>query len=270
MTPISEPALETTLLQRQIWLPLIESKRELPYMQSAVTFSNPPNSGNLSVRSLHDVVRREHFVQESDYLTTVLIAVPKSMSKEYLAAYETLAPMVVPRSASVISSDDEFTLFNTTVFKKYVNEFLLKAREHKWTPREFKYSEQLVLDLKQEQQIASELERKLWGDVIRLSHAAYSDIIQNYAHLKAIRIFVEAVLRYGLPPNFINTSILVPVKSQKKVETTLVDKFGYLSGSAFSKDKKGKVKADTDLHEYGAIVDADYKPFVFEELQLFA
>lgn len=222
------------------------------------------------MRSLHDVVRRENFVQESEYLTTVLTAVPKSLVKEFLTCYETLAPMVVPRSAAVVASDDEYTLYSTTLFKKFSGEFALKSREHKWTPREFKYSEELVADLRQEQQVASELERKLWGDVIRLSHAAYSDIIQNWAHIKAIRIFVEAVLRYGLPPNFINTALLVPVKSKKKIEETLVNKFGYLSGSAFQKDSKGKLKADTDLHEYGAIVDAEYKPFVFEELELFA
>lgn len=178
--------------------------------------------------------------------------------------------MVVPRSATLIASDDEYSLYNTTLFKKYASEFILKAREHKWTPREFRYSEQLISTLRQELQVATEQERKSWGEVIRLCHAAYSDIIQNWTHLKAIRIFVEAVLRYGLPPNFLNSSILVPTRSQKKVEEVLVNKFGYLGGNAFQKDKKGKLKADTDLHEYGAIVDSEYKPFVFEELQLYA
>ncbi|CDO55734.1 similar to Saccharomyces cerevisiae YKL080W VMA5 Subunit C of the eight-subunit V1 peripheral membrane domain of vacuolar H+-ATPase (V-ATPase) [Geotrichum candidum] len=227
-------------------------------------------TGNLSVRSLHDVVKREHFVQESEYLTTILIAVPKSQTKEFLSTYETLTPMVVPRSASLIASDDEYALFNTTLFKKYVNEFTLKAREHKWTPREFKYSEEFIADLRQELQKATEQERKLWGDVVRLSQASYNDIIQNWTHLKAIHIFVEAVLRYGLPPNFINTAILVSQKHKKKVQDTLIAKFGYLGGNAFQKDKNGKLKADTDLHEYGAIVDAEYKPFVYEELELFA
>ncbi|KAI9210920.1 hypothetical protein DS838_004191 [Geotrichum bryndzae] len=178
--------------------------------------------------------------------------------------------MVVPRSASLIASDDEYALFNTTLFKKYVNEFTLKAREHKWTPREFKYSEEFIADLRQELQKATEQERKLWGDVVRLSQASYNDIIQNWTHLKAIHIFVEAVLRYGLPPNFINTAILVSQKHKKKVQDTLIAKFGYLGGNAFQKDKNGKLKADTDLHEYGAIVDAEYKPFVYEELELFA
>lgn len=33
--------------------------------------------GSLSVKSLHDIVRREHFVLDSEYLQTVLLAVPK-------------------------------------------------------------------------------------------------------------------------------------------------------------------------------------------------
>lgn len=214
-------------------------------------------------------MRRENFVQESEYLTTLLIAVPKSQSKEFLSSYETLVPMVVPRSASVIAQDEEFILYNTTLFQKYAPEFSLKARERKWIPREFHYSEALIEDLKKEQQVAAQAERKQWGDIVRLSRTAYADVIANWAHLKAIRIFVEAVLRYGLPPNFINTSLYITAKSQKKVEDALVAKFGYLSGNAFQKDKKGNLKTDSDLHEYGALVDTDYKPFVYFELDLF-
>lgn len=226
-------------------------------------------SGNLSVRSLHDVVRREHIVCESEYLSTILVAVPKSLVKDYLAKYETLVPMVVPRSASVIASDDEYTLFNTTLFTKYFTQFAVKARENKWTPRDFHYTDGMVENMRREVRMAGEQERKLWAETVRLSHTAYNDIIKNWAHIKVIRMFVEGVLRYGLPPNFVNTSILVTVKSQKKVEEVLVAKFSYLGGNAFVKDKKGKLKADIDLHEHGAIVDADYKPFVYDELDLF-
>lgn len=179
--------------------------------------------------------------------------------------------MVVPRSATVIAQDDEYILYNPTLFKKYLHEFTLKAREHKWTPREFEYSEEHISDLRQELQKATELERKLWGDVVRLVQTSYQDIVQNWCYLKAIRIYVEAVLRYGLPPNFLNTALCVPEKNVKNTVEILFKKFGYLGGNAFA-NKKGKKKTgeDTDLHEYGAIVDSDYKPFVIEELNLFA
>jgi hypothetical protein len=35
------------------------------------------NSGNLSVKSLIDVVSNEHFIQDSEYLETLLVAVTK-------------------------------------------------------------------------------------------------------------------------------------------------------------------------------------------------
>ncbi|KAA8916230.1 hypothetical protein TRICI_001627 [Trichomonascus ciferrii] len=224
-------------------------------------------TGNLSVRSLHDVLRREHFVQDSEYLTTLLVAVPKQSKKDFLNQYETLTPMVVPRSATVIAEDSEYTLFNVTLFTKYAAEFTSKVREHKWTPREFKYSEEAIADLKKEQQVASQTERKLWSEVVRLARTAYGDIIKAWAHLKAIRIFVESVLRYGLPPNFL-TAVFQAPKNVEKAEQTLVAKFGYLGGNAFNKDKRGKLKGDADLSEYGALVDMEYKPFVLFHIDI--
>ena len=41
------------------------------------TIPEYPPSGNLSVRSLVDVVRKEHFIGDSEYMQTVLVAVPK-------------------------------------------------------------------------------------------------------------------------------------------------------------------------------------------------
>lgn len=39
--------------------------------------------GNLSVRSLVDVVSKEDFVEDSEYLETALVAVPKYVSAGY-------------------------------------------------------------------------------------------------------------------------------------------------------------------------------------------
>lgn len=237
--------------------------------KSTLTTVAKRQTGNLSTRSLHDVVHREDFVQESEYLTTVLIAVPKQSNKDFLANYETLTPMVVPRSANLISQDDEYLLYSVTLFKKFAAEFVAKCRESKWTPRDFKYSQELIEDLRKEQQVASQAERKLWGEIVRLSRTAYSDIIKQWAHLKCIRIFVESVLRYGLPPNFISLTIDCSKKSMEKSQHILINKFGYLGGNAFEKDKKGKLKGDGDLNEYGALVDIEYKPFVLFQVDIY-
>ncbi|KAL6937357.1 Vacuolar ATP synthase subunit C [Hanseniaspora osmophila] len=220
-------------------------------------------TGDLSVRSLHDIVKADDFILDSEYLTTVLVAVPHSFEKQFLNTYETLADNVVPRSASALSSDSEYTLYNVHLFKKSVHKFVSMCRENKFVPREFHYSEQLIDDLKKEHDQAASLENNLRKELVRLAKAAYSDVFMNWFHIKALRVFVESVLRYGLPPQF-NTKILaVPPKTLSKAKTELINNFGYLGGSAFVKDKKGNVKQnDSSLHEYASLVDTDYEPFV--------
>ncbi|KAG5361869.1 V-type proton ATPase subunit C [Yarrowia sp. C11] len=224
-------------------------------------------SGNLSIKSLHDVVAADDFVLDSEHLQTVLVAVPNSQTKEFVASYESLTKMVVPRSAHVIAKDDEYTLFGVTLFKKFVAEFVHKCRDAKYTVRDFEYSPQRVQEERQEQQQASEQERQLWGEVVRLARTAYADLFKAIVHLRVIRIFVESVLRYGLPPNFL-TATFEPA-NLKKAKEALVEKFGYLGGNAFAKDKTGKIKSDQGLGEFGGLADQDYEPFVIYELKLY-
>ncbi|KAK9366581.1 hypothetical protein V1509DRAFT_629436 [Lipomyces kononenkoae] len=223
--------------------------------------------GNLSTRSLHDIVKKSDFVVGSDYLETVLVAVPKSSVKQFIKAYETLVPMVVPRSANVIANDDEFFLYSVTMFKKSVPEFLHKCRESKWYPREFKWSDGVIEDLKKEKEKASEQERRLWGEVVRLARATYTDSFQAWIHLKSIRVFVESVLRYGLPPDFVSVLVKPPVASIQKAKVALTQKYGFLAGNAFTKDKRGKiVQEDQGLQEYSTLVDTEYEAFVIYEI----
>ncbi len=225
-------------------------------------------TGDLSVKSLHDIVNSSHFILDSDHLQTVLVAVPKNLRKEFLGSYETLVPFVVPRSSNIIAEDNEYILFNVSLFKKYVPQFVQKCREQKWTPREFKFSEGLIEEMRREQQMAAQTEHKLRGEVVRLAKTAYSDIFQAWFHLKAIRIFVESVLRYGLPPTFVCSIIKPPSKQLKKVKETLISQYGYLGGNAFATDKKGRVKNDSSLNEYGSLVDTEYEPFAFYSVEI--
>ncbi|KAK9454741.1 hypothetical protein V1511DRAFT_511394 [Dipodascopsis uninucleata] len=224
-------------------------------------------TGNLSTRSLQDVVKKEDFVLGSEYLETSLVAVPKASSKQFIKIYETLVPMIVPRSANIVAQDDDFILYSVTMFKKSIPEFLHKCRENKWMPREFKYSDGAIEDLKKEKDRAAEQERRLWGEVVRLARATYSDSFQAWVHLKSIRVFVESVLRYGLPPDFISILVKPPAAIATKAKQTLTTKYGYLGGNAFVKDKKGKiVQEDQNLQEYSTIVDTEYEAFVIYDL----
>lgn len=50
--------------------------------------------------------------------------------------------MIVPRSSQMITQDNDYCLFNVTLFKKVVEEFKLHARERKFIVRDFVYNEE--------------------------------------------------------------------------------------------------------------------------------
>ncbi|KAG0199695.1 Vacuolar ATP synthase subunit C, partial [Mortierella sp. GBA30] len=55
--------------------------------------------GNLASRNIVPFVKKEHVVKDSEYLETLVVAIPKTLYKEWLNKYETLTQMVVPRSS---------------------------------------------------------------------------------------------------------------------------------------------------------------------------
>ena len=159
--------------------------------------------GNLSNRSLTAIVNPSLLIQDSEYLETHLIAVPNQIVKDFLKSYETISPMVVPRSAQQIESDDEFTLYVVTTFKRHSVEFLHKCRESKWTPRDYKYREGGREAEQQEVERVGKEERKVWGEALRLGRTAWGEGVMAWLHVMVLRVFVETVLRYGLPLSFV-------------------------------------------------------------------
>ena len=199
-------------------------------------------NGDLSIKSLHDIVKPEQFVQDSEHLITLPIAVPNSIVSDFKNNYETLTPFVIPRSAEVIEKDKDFTLFAVTLFKKYQQEFINNARERKWHPRtDFVYDDEVLNNLRKEFDTTKAAEVKLKNELIRLSKTAYLDIFASWFHIKIIRVYVEAVLRYGLPPQFDNFLIKFEgsnLKSVSKAKKELIEKFGYLGGDGYSNKAK--------------------------------
>lgn len=174
------------------------AKTSLAAMQRSTT-------GNLSQKSLTSIVNPDWLLKPdaSEYLQQHLIAVPAQISRDFLKDYETIAPMVVPRSAQLLAKDAEFQLWSVTVFKKHAPEFLHKCREHRWTPREWKFNEGGKEAEDRELQDLEKEERRLWGEALRLGRTGYSDAVMSWMHVLALRVFVETVLRYGLPLSFV-------------------------------------------------------------------
>ncbi|KAG4412036.1 hypothetical protein IFR04_014828 [Cadophora malorum] len=201
-------------------------------------------TGNLSTKSLTPVVDPKLLIHESEYIETHLVVVPHNSKKDFLKSYETLSPMVVPRSAYEITKDDEFVLFAVTTFKKHSAEFQHKCREMKWTPRDYKYIEGGKEEERKEIEKVSKDERKVWGEALRLGRTGWSEAVMIWIHVLTLRVFVETVLRYGLPLDFVCGLIKANSKSAKKAKTALDSTYSYLGGNAFGRDKKGKVTKD--------------------------
>lgn len=247
----------------------LDNDVRLSYQQYQTAKSNflaadRKKNGDLSVKSLHEIVRPEHFVLGSEHLTTVLVAVPNALVDDFRKTYEKLTEFVIPRSAQQIARDSDFLLYTVALFKKYQQEFITACREHKWHPRtDFVYSDENLNQMRKEFDMSKTAESKTKTELVWLSKTAYSEIFSGWIHIKAIRIYVESVLRYGLPPQFDTYAIKFEgsnLNNVAKAKKELVAKFGYLGGDGFSEKN--------NLHEYASLVDSDYEPFVLYQLEI--
>ncbi|KAI1821919.1 vacuolar ATP synthase-like protein subunit C 1 [Xylaria intraflava] len=233
-------------------------------------------TGNLSTKSLTPIVDPAVLVQDSEYLETHLIAVPTNLRKDFIKSYETLTERVVPRSATELAHDDEFILYAVTTFKKNSAEFQQKCREQKWTPRQYKYTEGGKEEEKRELERIAREEKKVWGEALRMVHTGWSESVMIWAHAMALRVFVESVLRYGLPLRFASALVQTNSKLAKKVKGALDSAYSYLGGNAVGRDKRGRITKDdaaltSDMAAAGVAghgEGTEYTAYVYYEFEL--
>ncbi|EXJ77401.1 V-type H+-transporting ATPase subunit C [Capronia epimyces CBS 606.96] len=214
-------------------------------------------TGNLSTKSLLSIVPPDVLVKGSEHLDTHLVAVPLSSVKDFLRSYETLAPMVVPRSAHFVASDAEYSLYAVTLFSKHAQEFVHKAREKKWVPRDYKYKEGGKEDEVKELKRVEAEEKRVWGETLRLGRTGWSEGVMCLVHVIVLRVFVETVLRYGLPLDFVSVLIKTDSKREKKVQQALDAEYAYLAGNAFGRDSKGRLKKDEGMGSADLVTGGD-------------
>jgi len=199
--------------------------------------------------------------------------------------------MVVPRSATELASDSEFTLFAVCVFKKHSTEFIHKCREKRWTPRDYKYKPGGKEEEAKEVDKLEKDERKFLSNALVISRTSYSASAMIWVHVLALRVFVETVLRYGLPLDFVSGIVRVSVyafghcpsadrfkttaKAAKKAKANLDKEYSYLGGNAFGRDSKGRIKKDdqalsNELQTASHVGEgaAEYSAYVYYEFQI--
>lgn len=204
-------------------------------------------TGSLAVRDVSDLVSDNDVVQDSEYMTTLLVAVPKSSSRQWWNKYEYLCEQVVPRSSKQISEDNEYILVTVVLFRRKMDEFKTAAREAGFSPREYTPSNERGKTQQEEQR---EIEEQLEGKRAEFEEwckTSYGEAFSAQVHLYAVRLFVESVLRYGLPQAYLCALLMPHKRCEKKLRQVLASKFGQSGG--FYKEGEQE-ESGVDEHPY--------------------
>ncbi|OXU18483.1 hypothetical protein TSAR_006712 [Trichomalopsis sarcophagae] len=224
-------------------------------------------TGSLLTRNLADLVKKEHFILDSEYLTTLLVIVPRASFQEWNAMYEKLTDMIVPRSSQLINQDQEYGLFTVTLFKKVIEEFKLHAREKKFIVRDFTYNEEELAAGKNEMTKLVTDKKKQFGPLVRWLKVNFSECFCAWIHVKALRVFVESVLRYGLPVNFQAILLRPHKKSTKRLRDVLNQLYAHLDSSATAGGSQSGNQDSVDIPGLG-FGQSDYFPYVYYKINV--
>ncbi|XP_077432097.1 V-type proton ATPase subunit C 1-B-like [Vanacampus margaritifer] len=185
--------------------------------------------GSLQTCSLNGMVRKEDLVV-SEYLTSLLVVVSRGDYGNWERKYESLSKFVVPRSSRKLYEDGEGGIFSVTLFKRDVYEFKAKVQESKFTVREY------CFDLEEKQQREwKELSihrKEQYGMFVHWLKVNCSQVFKAWIHLKAVSVFVESVLRYGLPVNYQALLLQSDRKCSAKLRQELASLFMHLDPTA--------------------------------------
>jgi V-type H+-transporting ATPase subunit C len=199
--------------------------------KNAVAALSKRESGNLFSKDLAEVLR-PGVVEASDFintanLVTAIAVVPQRDVQRWISSYEKLDDYVVPRCTKEFYTDtrDNLTLWRIIVLRPRLEDLTNKARENKWAIREFTFDPNYF---DKQQETKSELETALGQHTEGLRDqckVSFSELFIGLMHLKAIRVYVESVLRYSLPPNFLSFCVKPEPGREKRILDSLIRRF---------------------------------------------
>lgn len=199
--------------------------------KNAIAAITKRESGNLYSKDLAEVLQ-PGVVTESDFvntenLVTGVAVVPQRDVQKWINSYEKLDDFVVPRCTKQYYTDerDNLTLWRIIVLRPKFEDLVSKARESKWAIRDFKYDPEYF---SKQRASKEQLEDKLNDEtkqIKRQCKISFSELYIALLHLKALRLYVESVLRYSLPPNFLSFCVKPEVGRERRILDTLIRRF---------------------------------------------
>lgn len=176
---------------------------------------------------------------------------------------------VVPGSINLVKEDNESTLFTITILKSmyepgyyegdefipgtkvdFEEAFVKACREKRYVVRQFDYDPNQASNTAMAlEQLQVEVDGMRTG-LTRWCKTHYGEAFVAWMHIKVIRVFVESVLRYGLPVDF--TAVLYKaIKGKEEELTQALDK-------ALGSGENNDVEDDGD--EYHDFVLLKFEP----------
>lgn len=232
-------------------------------------------TGSLLTRDLSALIdQKKHLVQNSEYLETLVVAVPNNSKKDWLQCYEQLTDYVVPRSSQEIESDSDYTLYTVTLFQRVVDEFKNHCAGKRFIVRDISKDQgdgdkDMTPDLlikKYKKQRS-----QLYPVIIKWLQAAFRDAISIMVHIKVLKCFIASVLRYGLPVKFDSILLTPPAKQTSKLSMILDDTFksqDSLYTSDNNKNKNNAAGMEGINIGFSSELNAEYKPYVFNTINV--
>ena len=230
-----------------------ESKHELNALQRK-------KGGNL-MANLHEHIKKVDLsgFMDTEYLITLAVILPRNNEQEFLKSYENLAPdavgygpaenrqsvlgsPVVPGSAKLLLQDnDGYMLYAVTILKMFQEDFTQACQKARYTVRDVVGGKKEENDDDNEDSTPearfanAEVEfDEARNQLRRWAQTHYGEAFVAWMHVKTIRVFVEAVLLYGLPVDFVAALIHPKKKSnEKKIRERLSELFTSILGEDY-------------------------------------
>lgn len=229
---------------------------------------------------------------ESAFLTNYERCLDDLMGPGSLGGSATDPPLVVPMSARQLAKKatdrDGATIWRVVVQRTKMireltteggkqvvkwreganipEEFRKKMKDH-CTVREFEYSREnfdRIIALRAEKLSTMENDEKF---LKKICQATFSDTFVAWIHIKAMRAFVESVLRFGVPPRFAAFLMKPNPRQVPQLRSVLHDLFCKSSqfGSAYATTKAADAEGEGD--EWYPYVSLSFSPLVMPRIK---
>ena len=167
----------------------------------------------------------------------------------------------MPGSAKQFNVEDKdgLTLWRVVILKAALDEVVAKAKKSRWVVREFEFNpDQTEVDKRQREEMKAEFMKKQ-AILLGLCKSVFSELFIAMAHLKALRVYAESILRYSLPPQYFSVIVAPKEGKQKKILDGLVKRF-----------MKSGEKVDMFCSKEESEEGEDFFPFVFIRMPKFS